>query len=125
MKTKEQVLAMKSLTASQKERAQAYFDAQGRFHKPLTMPCNNEKEVVEFIDALQKRYEKRKAAEAKRKEKKVNEQAEVKKVIAVVKEAKAYGFTLDDVIAAVESIIKDKKNAKILAQIEELKAKLV
>ena len=125
MKTKEQVLAMKSLTASQKERAQAYFDAQGRFHKPLTMPCNNEKEVVEFIDALQKRYEKRKAAEAKRKEKKVNEQAEMKKVLAVVKEAKAYGFTLDDVIAAVESIIKDKKNAKILAQIEELKAKLV
>jgi len=125
MKTKEQVLAMKSLTASQKERAQAYFDAQGRFHKPLTMPCNNEKEVVEFIDTLQKRYEKRKAAEAKRKEKKVNEQEEVKKVLAVVKEAKAYGFTLDDVIAAVESIIKDKKNAKILAQIEELKAKLV
>ena len=125
MKTKEQVLAMKSLTASQKERAQAYFDAQGRFHKPLTMPCNNEKEVVEFIDALQKRYEKRKAAEAKRKEKKVNEQAEVKKVLAVIKEAKTYGFTLDDVIAAVESIIKDKKNAKILAQIEELKAKLV
>ena len=125
MKTKEQVLAMKSLTASQKERAQAYFDAQGRFHKPLTMPCNNEKEVVEFIDTLQKRYEKRKAGEAKRREKKVNEQEEVKKVLAVVKEAKAYGFTLDDVIAAVESIIKDKKNAKILAQIEELKAKLV
>lgn len=125
MKTKEQVLAMKSLTASQKERAQAYFDAQGRFHKPLTMPCNNEKEVLDYIVKLEENYKKRKKAEAKKQERKEQQKANFKLIANAVNDAAKYGFTVKEIIDVINNAVRDKKNAKILAQIEELKAKLV
>ena len=125
MKTKEQVMAMKSLTAPQRKRAADYFDAQERFHKPLSMPCSNEKEVIDFISRLEANYNKRKAAEKKRAEKREARREEALLVINAVNEAKAYGFTTEDIVKVIKDTIKAKKNAKILAQIEELKSKLV
>ena len=125
MKTKEQVLSMKNLTAAQKERATLYFEAQERFHKPLTMPCNNEKEVLEYIAGLQTRYEKRKAAEARRRDRIAQQKAAFRRIATTVNEAGKYGFTVDDIINIINDSIREKKNAKILAQIEELKAKLI
>jgi transposase len=125
MKTKEQVLAMKSLTASQKERAQAYFDAQERFHKPLTMPCNNEKEVLDYIVRLEENYKKRKEAEARKRERVEQKKANFRMVANAVNDAAKYGFTINEIIDVINNAVRDKKNAKILAQIEELKAKLV
>lgn len=125
MKTKEQVLAIKSLTPAQKERAIAYFTAQERFKKPLTMPCDNDTQVKDFCNGLQAKYDKRKAAEKKAKEKKAAKEAEVKEVAMLLAEAKKYGFNTDDVKKLILDTIKEKKNASILAQIEALKAQLV
>ena len=125
MKTKEQVLAIKSLTAEQKERAVAYFTAQERFHKPLTMPCDTEAQVKDYLNGLQANYNKRKAAEKRAKEKKATKMAEVKEVVALLNEAQKYGYSIPDVKELVMGAIKEKKNAAILAQIESLKKQLI
>ncbi len=125
MKTKEQVLAIKSLNAQQRKRAEDYFMAQERFHKPLTMPCSNEKEVVDFITRLENNYKKRKEAEARRAKRITAKKEELAAVIDALNEAKSYGFTTEDVISVIKETVKAKKNEKILKQIEELKSKLV
>lgn len=125
MKTKEQVLAIKGLTAAQKERAIAYFTAQERFKKPLTMPCDNEAQVKDYINGLQANYDKRKAAEKRAKEKKAAKMEEVKEVVALLNDAKKYGYSISDVKDLVMNAIREKKNAAILAQIESLKKQLI
>ncbi len=125
MKTKEQVLAIKGLTAEQKERAIAYFTAQERFHKPLTMPCDNDAQVKDYLNGLQANYNKRKAAEKKAREKKATKMAELKEIVDLLNEAKKYGYNTADVKELVMGAIKEKKNAAILAQIESLKKQLI
>lgn len=125
MKTKEQVLAVKGLTAAQKERVEAYFTALGRFKKPMEMPCDTDAQVKDFINGLQAKYDKRKAAEKKAKEKKAAKIEEMREVVALLNEAKKYGFNITDVKKLILDTIKEKKNASILAQIEALKAQLV
>lgn len=125
MKTKEQVLAIKGLTAAQKERATAYFTAQERFKKPLTMPCDTEAQVKDYIAGLQANYDKRKAAEKRAKERKAAKMAELNEVVVLLNDAKKYGYSTADVKELVMGAIKEKKNAAILAQIESLKKQLI
>jgi len=125
MKTKEQVLNIKTLTDVQRKRAEDFFLAQERFHKPLTLPANNEAEVKQMLDKMQKNYEARKAAEAKARERKAEKLNEHAAIIDAINQAKSYGFTTEDIIGIINETIRAKKNEKILAQIEELKAKLV
>lgn len=71
MKTKEEVLAIGTLSAQQRQRAEAFFQAAERFKKPLQINANTNDEVKKFLDDLQKKYEKRKAAEVKRRKNKL------------------------------------------------------
>lgn len=125
MKTKEQVLAIGTLSAQQRQRAEAFFQAAERFKKPLQINANTNDEVKKFLDDLQKKYEKRKAAEAKKKEKQAAKDEETKAVLDLIAEAKKYEFTTEDVISAVKDIIKERKNAAIQAQIAALQAQLL
>ncbi len=125
MKTKEQVLAIGTLSAQQRQRAEAFFQAAERFKKPLQINANTNDEVKKFLDDLQKKYDKRKEAEAKKKEKQAAKNEETKAVLDLIAEAKKYEFTTEDVISAVKDIIKERKNAAIQAQIEALQAQLI
>jgi len=125
MKTKEEVLAIGTLSAQQRQRAEAFFQAAERFKKPLQINANTNDEVKKFLDDLQKKYEKRKAAETKKKEKQAAKDEETKAVLDLIAEAKKYEFTTEDVISAVKDIIKERKNAAIQAQIAALQAQLL
>lgn len=125
MKTKEEVLAIGTLSAQQRQRAEAFFQAAERFKKPLQINANTNDEVKKFLDDLQKKYEKRKAAEVKKKEKQAAKDEETKAVLDLIAEAKKYEFTTEDVISAVKDIIKERKNAAIQAQIAALQAQLL
>ena len=125
MKTKEQVLAIGTLSFQQRQTAEAFFQAAERFKKPLQINANTNDEVKKFLDDLQKKYDKRKAAEAKKKEKQAAKNEETKAVLDLIAEAKKYKFTTEDVISAVKDIIKERKNAAIQAQIEALQAQLL
>lgn len=125
MKTKEQVLAIGTLSANQRQRAEAFFQAAERFGKPQQIDANNTEEVKRFLDGLQTRYEKRKAAEQRKRDREEAEANEIQGVIDLVKQAQEYGFTVDDVLNAVRDIIRERKNAAINAQIEALRAQLI
>ncbi len=125
MKTKEQVLAVVGLTARQRERAEAFFQAQERFHKPLTMDVNTAQEVKEKLNAMIEAYDKRKAAEARSKERKEAKKAEYDSLVELVKDATNYGFTFEDVVQGIRNMIKERKNEEINAKIAELQAQLI
>lgn len=125
MKTKEEVLAIGTLSTQQRQRAEAFFQAAERFGKPQQIEANNVEEVKRFLNGLQARYEKRKAAEARKHDKEEAEKNEIQGVINLVKSAQEYGFTVDDVLNAVRDIIRERKNAAINAQIEALRAQLI
>lgn len=125
MKTKEQVLAIGTLTAQQRKRAEDFFKAAERFKKPQEINANSTEEVKRFLDDLQTKYDKRKAAEAKKKAKMAAQAEETKAVLDLIAEAKKYEFTTEDVISAVKEIIKERKNAAIQAQIAALQAQLL
>lgn len=125
MKTKEEVLAIGTLSAQQRQRAEAFFQAAERFGKPQQIEANNVEEVKRFLNGLQTRYEKRKAAEQRKRDREEAEANEIQGVIDLVKSAQEYGFTVDDVLNAVRDIIRERKNAAINAQIEALRAQLI
>lgn len=125
MKTKEQVLAIGTLSTNQRQRAEAFFQAAERFGKPQQIDANSNEEVKRFLDGLQTRYEKRKAAEQRKRDREEAEANEIQGVIDLVKQAQEYGFTVDDVLNAVRDIIRERKNAAINAQIEALRAQLI
>lgn len=125
MKTKEQVLAIGTLSTNQRQRAEAFFQAAERFGKPQQIDANSTEEVKRFLDGLQTRYEKRKAAEQRKRDREEAEANEIQGVIDLVKQAQEYGFTVDDVLNAVRDIIRERKNAAINAQIEALRAQLI
>lgn len=125
MKTKEQVLAIGTLSAQQRQRAEAFFQAAERFGKPQEIEANTVEEVKTFLNGLQTRYEKRKAAEQRKHDREEAEKNEIQGVIDLVKQAQEYGFTVDDVLNAVRDIIRERKNAAINAQIEALRAQLI
>lgn len=125
MKTKEEVLAIGTLSTQQRQRAEAFFQAAERFGKPQQIEANNVEEVKRFLNGLQARYEKRKAAEARKHDREEAEKNEIQGVIDLVKSAQEYGFTVDDVLNAVRDIIRERKNAAINAQIEALRAQLI
>ena len=125
MKTKEQVLAIGTLSTNQRQRAEAFFQAAERFGKPQQIDANSNEEVKRFLDGLQTRYEKRKAAEQRKRDREEAEANEIQGVIDLVKQAQQYGFTVDDVLNAVRDIIRERKNAAINAQIEALRAQLI
>jgi len=125
MKTKEEVLAIGTLSTQQRQRAEAFFQAAERFGKPQQIEANNVEEVKRFLNGLQARYEKRKAAEARKHDREEAEKNEIQGVINLVKSAQEYGFTVDDVLNAVRDIIRERKNAAINAQIEALRAQLI
>lgn len=125
MRTKEQVLAIGTLTAQQRKRAEDFFKAAERFGKPQQINANTNDEVKKFLDELIVKYDKRKAAEAKKKAKKAAQAEETKAVLDLIAEAKKYEFTTEDVISAVKEIIKERRNAAIQAQIEALQAQLL
>ena len=125
MKTKEEVLAIGTLSTQQRQRAEAFFQAAERFGKPQQIEANNVEEVKRFLNGLQARYEKRKAAEARKHDREEAEKNEIQGVINLVKSAQEYGFTVDDVLNAVRNIIRERKNAAINAQIEALRAQLI
>lgn len=125
MKTKEEVLAIGTLSAQQRQRAEAFFQAAERFGKPQQIEANNVEEVKRFLNGLQTRYEKRKAAEQRKHDREEAERNEIQGVINLVKQAQEYGFTVDDVLNAVRDVIRERKNAAINAQIEALRAQLI
>lgn len=123
-KTLEEVLAVSGLTAAQKERAKEWVKAQERFGKPTTFEVDTDQQVKDRLNNLQQQYDKRKAREEKAKATKKAEKAENEAIYAVIKEAKALDYTVDDIVAFVRSGIKEKKNAKLREQIAALQAQL-
>lgn len=124
-KTKQEVLAIVGLTNEQKERAEAFFMAQERFHKPLEIQANTNQEVKQFLNQLIENYNKRKEREAKSKAKAAEKQQQVVTIQALITDANAYGFTFDEIVEAINNAVKEKKNAAIKAKIAELEAQLV
>lgn len=124
MKTLEQVLSVRGLTAAQKERAKEWAKAQERFGKPTEFDVETDQQVKDRLNQLQLNYEKRKAREAKTKEAKDAIKAEVEALTKVVNDAKKYNVSLEEIIGIINAGIKEKKNAALLAQIAELQAQL-
>lgn len=124
MKTKEQVLAM-NLSPELKKRAEDYFMAQERFGKPASLNANTNKEVELLLQGMQTRYKARKEAEARKKQRKLEEQAQISQIYSLVKQAKAAGFSSQEILDTLNEKIKEKKNAAILRRIEELKSQLI
>lgn len=124
-KTKQEVLAIAGLTSEQKERAEAFFTAQERFHKPLEIQANTNQEVKQFLNQLIENYNKRKEREAKSKAKAAKKQQQVETIQALITDANEYGFTFDEIVEAINNAVKEKKNAAIRAKIAELEAQLV
>lgn len=124
MKTKNEVLGM-TLTQEQRIAAERLFEAYERFGRPAQINATTAQEVKDFLNKAAASYHKRKEADAKRKEKKELERNFYKDIISIIKDAKNYGFTDDDILSDLKSIIKDKKNAQIQAKIAELQAQLI
>lgn len=124
-KTLEQVLAVRGLTAAQKERAKEWAKAQERFGKPTTFEVDTDQQVKDRLNQLQQQYDKRKAREEKVKAAKEAEKAENETIYSVIKEAKALGFSVNDIAGFVRSGIKEKRNAILREKIAELQAQLI
>ena len=124
MKTLEQVLSVRGLTAAQKERAKEWAKAQERFGKPTEFDVETDQQVKDRLNQLQLNYDKRKAREAKTKEAKDAIKAEVEALTNVVNNARKYNVSLEEIIGIINAGIKEKKNAALLAQIAELQAQL-
>lgn len=122
--TEKEVLAIKGLTNAQKERASAYFLMQRNLHRKEELN-GTASEIKEYLTQKVKEYEKRKENEKKRKEKKAQQKEEEKKIIELFKTAKGVGLSVETIIKEIEGKIKEKKNEKVLAKMEELKNKLV
>lgn len=124
-KTLEQVLAVRGLTAAQKERAQEWVKAQERFGKPTIFEVTTDQQVKDRLTQLQNNYVKRKEREEKNKQKKELEKQNNQAIFQAVKEAKELGFSIEDIVDVIHAGIKEKKNEKIRAQIEALQAQLI
>lgn len=121
--TEKEVLEIKGLTNAQKERASAYFLMQRNLHRKEEMD-GTESEIKEYLRQKEKEYEKRKENEKKRKEKKARQKEEEKKIIELFRAAKGVGLSFESIVKEIEKKIKEKKNEKVLQQIEEYKKKL-
>ena len=124
-KNKEQVLAVVGLTAAQRERAEAFFQAQERFHKAQVMPVNTNQEVKDYLNKMIENYDKRKERDRKKSEEEAANKTQLETVKELIKSGAEYGFTFDDIINAVNEAMKERKNAAIRAKIAELEAQLV
>ena len=124
-KSKEQVLAVAGLTAAQKERAEAFFQTLERFKKPLLMEVNTNQEVKDYLNKMIEQYNKRKEREEKKKVREQEAKAQLEVLSQLIKSGKEYGFEFEDIINIVNDAMKERKNAAILAKIDELKAQLI
>ena len=123
--TKEEVLGIAGLTAEEKARVEAAFLASERTKgicKFTTL--NTEAEVKTAIAKLVDNYAKRCAAKAKKAENKKTEEVEVKAILEAVAEAKKFDYSVNDIINAINALVKEKKNAKTNADIADLQAKI-
>lgn len=120
--TKEQILALSTLTKEQKERVEASFDAAIKFKKPCKFESlNTTDEVVKEIERLQKNYSKRKEAEAGKKAKEQAKQEQLNKVaeMMALAEKEKIELNIDDI----EYTFNEKYNARIDEQIAILEGK--
>lgn len=132
--TKEQVLAVASLTATQKERATEWFKAAFRT-QPKGAPRKAENEITlevanvtalkEFLNELIKKHNKRVEANDKKKAAKAADEEKLLALKELVESAKEFDMNFDDVVEAVKQSFKEKKNAAIREQIAALQAQLV
>ena len=120
--TKEEILSL-DLSSQEKIRVVAAFDAAAKFKKdcPL-LQCNTLQEVKSAVAVLQANYDKRKAADGKKKQKQVQFKDKLAKVEELFKQAADEKVEIDDLIAAIEERIKKAHNDKIDAQIAALNA---
>ena len=124
--TKEQILANSTLTNQQKDRVIASFEAAVRFKKPCKFESlNTIEEVTKEIDRLQKNYDKRKEAEAKKQKAENELKKDVASVEEVIRKAKAENIDIQDVIKATKQKYAIEHNKVIDKQIEELQKKKI
>lgn len=126
-KTKEQVLATAGLTAQQKERIEAWFEAQRRLKKTndVKMEVETIAQTKEFINKLVQNYEKRKARQRAKNEAEAAYKGQIETIKALIDSGKEYDFNFEDIIEAINGAMREKKNAAIRAKIAELEAQLV
>lgn len=124
--TKEQILANSTLTNQQKDRVIASFEAAVRFKKPCKFESlNTIEEVTKEIERLQKNYDKRKEAEAKKQKAENELKKDVASVEEVIRKAKAENIDIQDVIKATKQKYAIEHNKVIDKQIEELQKKKI
>ncbi len=121
--TEKEVLEIKGLTNAQKERAKAFFSMQRNLHKSEEME-GTAFEIKAYLNKKVEEYVKRKENEKKRKEKKAQQKEEERKIIELFKMAKGVGLSAESIVEELEKKIKEKRNEKVLQQIEEYKKKL-
>lgn len=122
--TKAQIEKFASTPEEKKIVADCYQAQERLGIKSKLFACTTEKEVKDFFAAKIAEKKALKERKAKKAAKEETKKAELDKVLAAYKKALANKISTDDVVAAIEKVINDKINAPILAQIEELKAKL-
>lgn len=123
--TKEQILAL-SITEEEKTLVRNSFEAAERFGKPSKLEaCADEVAVRALLNIMKKAYEARQAAQQRKLDKIKAAEETRKKVINLLSKANAAGFTTDEVIKAIEDMIKEKHNAELQAKIAELQAQLI
>lgn len=124
--TKSEVLAL-DLTPQQKVRVESFYQSYDRFKwetcKDKFATCTSKDDALKVIAELQKAYEDRKQTKAK--SKKAEQKAKAEKLKDLIKKAEEVGYNIDSIIDIVTGLIKEAHNAKIQAEIDALKAKLI
>ena len=132
--TKEQVLATASLSAAQKERAKAWFQAKfatqpkgapKKAENEITLEVANVTELKKFLDELIKKHNKRVEASDKKKAAKAADEEKLLALKELVESAKEFDMNFDDVVEAVKQSFRERKNAKLREQIAALQAQIV
>lgn len=124
--TQEQILAKKFLSQEEKERVVAAFTACKKTGTVCTLEkANSDKDIKELVAVLVANYNKRKEAQQRKQEKKAMSNEKMIALANIVNDAAKYGYTIDDIAQLVTNAIKEKKNAEILAKIQELQAQLI
>lgn len=124
--TQEQILAKKFLSQEEKERVVAAFTACKKTGTVCTLEkANSDKDIKELVAVLVANYNKRKEAQQRKQAKKAMTNEKMIALANIVNDAAKYGYTIDDITQLVTNAIKEKKNAEILAKIEELRAQMI
>jgi len=126
--TKNEVMAIKGLSAEQKEAAERIFAmverTRGTKISNKLLPLTTDKEVKDYLTKAVEQRAKRQAAARKKAAAQREEAEQMKELKSKLKEFKKYGFSLADIIAEVDAKIAAKVNEKTDAKIAALKEQI-